>query len=64
MKNKKPKFNSKQRAILQLLNKTRAGLTTYEIAQQTGISWVTVRKYLKEFVKKRLIVEIKDVRQN
>jgi len=44
---KKPHFNSKERAILQALNKSRVGLTIYEISQITGISWVTVKKYLK-----------------
>ena len=29
----KPKFNAKERAILQSLNKSRTGLTIYEIAQ-------------------------------
>jgi len=44
--------------ILQLLNKSRTGLTIYDISKQTGISWVTVKKYLKEFVKKGIIQEI------
>ena len=56
MKNQKPRFNSKQRMILQLLNKSRVGLTAYEISRQTGISWITVKKYLKEFVKMNLII--------
>lgn len=58
MKKPKPKFNSKQRMILQLLNKSRTGITIYDISKQTGISWVTVKKYLKEFVKKGIIQEI------
>ena len=45
---KKPNFNAKERAILQALNKSRVGLTTYEISEITGISWVTVKKYLKK----------------
>jgi Fic family protein len=59
MKKQKPQFNTKHRAILQLLNKSRTGLTIYDIAKQTGISWVTVKKYLKEFVEKGLIQKIK-----
>ncbi len=51
-------FNSKQKIILQLLNKSRAGFTIYEISQQTGISWITVRKYLKEFVDRGVVVPI------
>jgi len=54
-KKKKPTFNAKERAILQLLNKSRYGLTTYEIAEETGISWVTVKKYLKRLEEKGAI---------
>ena len=60
MKNKKPKFNSKQKIILQLLNKSRAGLTIYDISRQTGISWITVKKYLKLLSQKGVVVEIHD----
>jgi len=59
MKKTKPRFNTKQRTILQLLNKSRAGLTIYEISQITGVSWVTVKKYIKEFHKKGLIQKAK-----
>lgn len=52
---KKPTFNAKERAILQALNKSRYGLTAYEIAEQTGISWVTVKKYLKSLKEKGVI---------
>jgi response regulator of citrate/malate metabolism len=52
----KPNFNSKQRAILQLLNKSRAGFSIYEISRQTGISWVTVRKYIYQLVKKGIVI--------
>ena len=45
---KKPNFNAKERIILQTLNKSRVGLTIYEISQITGISWVTVKKYVKK----------------
>ena len=58
MKKQKPKFNSKQRTILQLLNKSRAGLSIYEISKQTGIAWVTVKKYLNEFVKIGIVEKI------
>jgi len=58
MKKPKPKFNSKQRAILQLLNKSRTGLTIYDISKQTGIAWVTVKKYLNELVKRGIVDKI------
>jgi response regulator of citrate/malate metabolism len=56
MTRKKPNFNSKQRAILQLLNKSRAGFTLYEISQRTGIAWVTARKYIHQLVKKGVVI--------
>jgi len=56
----KPHFNSKQRAILQLLNKSRAGLSLYEISQETGISWITVKKYVQEFTKKNIVIQIRN----
>ena len=49
---RKPHFNAKERAILQVLNKSRVGLTIYEISQITGISWVTVKKYVKKLKEK------------
>jgi len=52
---KKPHFNVKERAILQVLNKSRVGLTTYEVAEITGISWVTVKKYLKKLQEKGVL---------
>jgi Fic family protein len=54
---KKPKFNDKERTILQALNKSRTGLTIYEIAQITGISWITVKKYIKSLKEKGVIQE-------
>ena len=57
MKKKKPTFNTKEKAILQALNKSRYGLTLYELAEQTGISWVTVKKYIKKLKEKGVIEE-------
>ena len=57
MTKKKPTFNAKERAILQALNKSRYGFTLYEIAEQTGISWVTVKKYIKKLKEKGVIEE-------
>jgi response regulator of citrate/malate metabolism len=58
MAKSKPTFNSKEKEILQLLNKSRAGLTAYQISEKTGISWVTVKKYLKKFVEKGIIDKV------
>ncbi|MFW6129999.1 MAG: winged helix-turn-helix transcriptional regulator [Atribacterota bacterium] len=55
MKKKKPLFNTKQRVILQTLNKSNIGLTTYDISKRTGIAWVTVKKHIKELEKKNIV---------
>ena len=55
MKNKKPLFNTKQRIILQSLNRTRRGLTNYDISKKTGISWVTVKKYIQHFERRKIV---------
>ena len=57
MKTNKPHFNDKERIILQALNKSRTGLTLYEISQITGISWVTVKKYIKLLKERGVIKE-------
>lgn len=56
-KNKKL-FNTKARTIIQELNKSRRGLTIYEISKKTEIAWVTVKKYVKYLKKKGVIKEI------
>ena len=55
MNKKKPLFNSKKRVIIQALNKSRIGLTPYDISNQTGVSWVTVKKHIKELEKKNIV---------
>lgn len=55
MKNRKPLFNPKQRAIIQTLNKTRYGLTPYEISRQTGISWITVKKHINTLERRKIV---------
>ena len=55
MKKKKPLFNTKQKSILQALNRSRFGLTTYDISKRTGISWVTVKKHINQLEKRNII---------
>ena len=52
---KKPFFNTKEKAILQTLNRSRRGLTAYDVSKKTGISWVTTKKYIKKFEKKDIV---------
>ena len=56
MKKKKPEFNAKERAILQAINKSRRGLTIYEVSQKTGISWITAKKYIKYLKKSEIFI--------
>ena len=52
---KKPAFNTKQRTIIQTLNKSRIGLTPYDISKRTGISWVTVKKHVQMLERKNVV---------
>ena len=57
---KKPKLNTKEREILRILHQHGGYMTAHEISQITGISYVTVRKYMKKFVKEGIILEFED----
>ena len=52
---KKPLFDTKKRVILQTLNKSRIGLTPYEISNSTGIAWVTVKKHIQDLEKRNIV---------
>lgn len=56
---KKPALNTKEKEILRILHKEGGVMTPYEISQKTGISYVTVRKYLDKFIKEGILVEVK-----
>ena len=55
MTNQKPLITDKQRRILQELFRSRIGLTPYTIAKRTGVSWVTVKKHVKDLEKTGII---------
>lgn len=50
-------LNAKMREIIRIIHKKGGHLTAHEIAEETGFSYITVRKYLKELVKKEVILE-------
>ena len=52
----KKQLNSKIQTIIQIIHKHGGSMSENEIAEKTGISYVTVRKYVKYLVKKGLIV--------
>ena len=55
----KKQLNSKMRDIISALHKNGGALTENQIAKETGLSYITVRKYIKDLLKKGLIVEDK-----
>ena len=55
MTKKKPLFNTKEKSILQTLNRSRRGLTAYDVSKKTGIAWVTTKKYINKFEKKEIV---------
>jgi len=57
MTKEKKKLNAKMREIVRILHKKGGSLTAHQIAEETGFSYVTVRKYLKELVKTEVILE-------
>ena len=56
---KENNFNPIEKKIMRLLYQTKVPLTPYEVAKETGMSYTTANKYLKELLKKKLIVEVK-----
>lgn len=50
-------LNSKMRDILMVIHKKGGSMSAHEIAKETGMSYITVRKYLKIFVKKGVLTE-------
>jgi len=57
MKKKKSLVKDKEKIILMMLHKEGGFMTANEISEKTGISYVTVRKYLKKMVKEGVLIE-------
>lgn len=51
----KPIFNTKEQAIIKLLHSQGGFLTANEISERTGISYITVLKYLAKLYKEGII---------
>lgn len=56
---KKSLLNTKEKIILKYINEQGGAVTPNEISQSTGISYITIRKYLKKLVKEG-ILEVKN----
>jgi len=56
---KKKAFNRIEREIIRVLIKERKPLTINQVSKLSGISWVTVKKYIPILKKKGVIREFK-----
>lgn len=59
MVKEKKQLNAKMREIIRILHKCGGSMSEHEIAKETGFSYVTVIKYLKELVKLGVIIQTK-----
>ncbi len=57
MVKEKPYFNKYERLILSLLVRQRRPMSTKEISEEMGISWVTARKWLRSLKEKGFVKE-------
>jgi len=57
MVKKQQKLNSKMREIIRIIHKKGGAMSPNEIAEQTGLSYVTVQKYLKQLLEQGVLIE-------
>lgn len=57
MAEKKKNYTLIEQKIMRLLYQTKAPMTTYEIAKESNISFPTAKKYVKNLVKKGVLIE-------
>lgn len=57
MAKEKKRLNAKMREIIRVLHKKSGAMSANEIAEETGFSYVTVTKYLKELFEQEVIEE-------
>jgi uncharacterized membrane protein len=55
MVKKRSALNSKERLILTVLHRQGGHMTANEISEETGLSYATVRKYIKQLHEKGVI---------
>ena len=56
---KQGKLNSRMRDIIRVLHSRGGAMTAHEISKATGISYVTVRKYLARLFRMGVVYPIK-----
>lgn len=58
MKRKKRLIKDKARTIIEYIHKVKGYTTANEIAEETGLSYLTVQKYLKELEDDKIILNV------
>ena len=58
MVKEKKLLNPKMREIVRIVHRFGGSMSEHEIAKETGLSYTTVRKWLKKLVKQGLIVKV------
>ncbi|MFA7708346.1 MAG: winged helix-turn-helix transcriptional regulator [Candidatus Pacearchaeota archaeon] len=58
MKRKKRLIKDKARTIIEYIHKVKGYATANEIAEETGLSYLTVQKYLKELEDDKIILNV------
>ena len=51
------KMNQKDKDIIRTLQKTRVGMSLYQISKDNGIAWVTVKKHVKKLIEYEIVIE-------
>ena len=54
---KKTTLKDKEKTILEYIHKQGGAVTPNEISVNTGISYITVLKYLRKLVKEKILIE-------
>ena len=57
MVKKQKELNSKMRDILMAIHRKGGAMSAHEIAKETGMSYITIRKYIQDLIKKGVLIE-------
>lgn len=64
MKKNKPLLKDKEKIILDFIDKRGGAVTPHEISKGTGISYVTVRKYLIKLIEEGILIGENNEKEN
>lgn len=57
MVKEKKELNPKMREIIRMLHKKGGAMSPNEIAEETGLSYITVQKYIEKLLKRGVIIK-------